>query len=75
MASVLQQQIIQELNNLPLEMQIKVRDFAYALKISIPKGTAGKELLQFAGIMSKEEAKEIEKIIEEGCEQIDEESW
>lgn len=34
-----------------------------------------KSFRSFAGIMSEEEASELEKIIEEGCEQIHPDDW
>ena len=38
--------------------------------------TAGRRSFKdFAGMMSDEEAKELEKIIEEGCEQINPDDW
>jgi hypothetical protein len=36
-----------------------------------PRGTPGRELLKFAGILSREEAKAMMDAIEEGCERID----
>jgi hypothetical protein len=34
-----------------------------------------KSFKSFAGVMSEEEASELEKIIEEGCEQINPDDW
>jgi ethanolamine utilization microcompartment shell protein EutL len=42
-------------------------------KISVKKKK--KSAYDFLGIWTKEEAAEIEKIIEEGCEQIDHDGW
>ena len=42
---------------------------------SRPAGTPGHELLKFAGSISKEDADEMMKAINEGCGQIDEEGW
>ena len=49
MASAITQQIINQLDQLPLELQRKVIDFMQALVISLPKGVPGKQLLRFAG--------------------------
>jgi hypothetical protein len=39
------------------------------------RGEPGHNLLQFAGIWTEEEADQISRAIEEGCETIDLESW
>lgn len=42
-----------------------------------PKGTPGKDLLRFAGTISAEDADEMMRAIEEGCERIepDDDAW
>jgi hypothetical protein len=50
-------------------------DFAHSLAEGRPRGTPGRELLKFAGILSPEEAKEMTDAIEEGCERIDPNEW
>jgi hypothetical protein len=40
-----------------------------------PQGTPGRELLKYAGSLSPEAADEIERAIEEGCEQVDHGGW
>lgn len=39
------------------------------------KGTSGKSLLKFAGMISKEELQLMSAAIEEGCERIDTNEW
>jgi hypothetical protein len=39
------------------------------------RGEPGRNLLRFAGIWTEEEAEEISRAIEEGCETIDLDSW
>ena len=70
-----QQEIIEQLDKLPIELQMRVLDFAYALVMSTPRGTPGKDLLRFAGIIDEEDLKAMEKAIEEYCERIDESEW
>ena len=40
-----------------------------------PRGVPGRDLLKHVGRLSPEAAAEIERAIEEGCEQIDHEGW
>lgn len=40
-----------------------------------PRGTPGRDLLKYVGSLSPEAADEIERAIEEGCEQIDHDGW
>jgi hypothetical protein len=69
--SDLSQEILKQLNQLPVELQRKVLNFAQNLPSSLPKGTPGKELLRFSGIMSAEDIAAMTQAIEEGCEQVD----
>ena len=41
----------------------------------LPAGTPMSELLKFRGMISNEDAEEMKRAIEEGCEQIDREDW
>ncbi len=63
----IKKQIIEDLDNLPLESQKKVRDFTHALRVSQPEGTPGKNLLKFSGIMDDETADEMRQAIKD-CE-------
>jgi len=67
--------IINDLDKLPFDLQKKVQDFVHALIITLPKGVPGKSLLKFTGKLSKEEADEIIKVIDEGCEKVDINGW
>ena len=75
MITEIKKQIIDDLDKLPIEMQKRVKDFVQALVISKPKGTPGKDLLKFAGILNDEDAKEIREAIEEGCGKVDKNGW
>jgi hypothetical protein len=48
----------------------RVVDFADALAVSRPKATPGKEFLRHAGAVSHEDATEMLKAIEDGCEHV-----
>lgn len=75
MSASIKQEIIEQIDKMPIELQKQVLDFAHALVLSEPKGVPGRELLKFVGIMTPEEAEEMAKAIEEGCEQIDYTKW
>jgi hypothetical protein len=75
MSASIKQEIIEQLDKLPIELQKRVLDFTHALVLPEPKGVPGSELLKFVGIMTPEEAEDLAKAIEEGCEQIDEDEW
>ena len=70
-----QNELIQEVEQLPPPLQRKVLEYAHSLQKKTPKGTAGKDLREFAGILSPEEAEAMLKVIEEGCERIDPNGW
>ena len=75
---LIQSELLSYLGQLPADAQARVVDFARTLaKSPKPKkvGTPGKELLRFAGTISHEDAQQMMKAIEEGCEQIDANEW
>ena len=71
----LQSELLTQVDQLPPAMQRRVLDFARALAESTPEGTPGDRLLQFAGIMTPEEADGFLRGIEEDCERIDPNDW
>lgn len=73
--STIQSDLLKEVEQLPLPLQRKVVDFAHSLAQSRPRGTPGRQLLEFAGILSPEEAKAMMDAIEEDCERIDPNDW
>ena len=56
--STMQKDLLKEVEQLPPALQRRVLDYARAMVESTPRGTPGSDLLQFAGIMSPEEADE-----------------
>ncbi|HEY9849076.1 MAG TPA: hypothetical protein V6D28_06440 [Leptolyngbyaceae cyanobacterium] len=72
---LIEKEISAQLEKLSLQEQIQVLNFAKTLAGTMPVGVPGKELLQFAGILSHEEAKEMLEAIEEGCGQVDLNEW
>jgi hypothetical protein len=70
----LQEELAKEMEQLPPPLQRKVVDFAHSLAHRRPRGTPGKQLLKFAGILTPEEGKEMMDAIED-CKQIDPNEW
>jgi len=64
--------LIDELNKLPLELQLKVLDFTKAL---LPKGVTGKSVCKFEGMIPPEDLSVMSQAIEEGCEKVDPGEW
>lgn len=75
MASTITQQIINQLDQLPLELQRRVIDFTQALVLSLPKGVPGKHLLPFAGVIGPNDIQAMSQAIEEGCEKVNINEW
>lgn len=72
--SNLREQLLSKFDLLPVDQQRRVLDFALNLPESSPgllRGTAGRDLLPFAGVISSAEAEAMTLAIMEGCEQID----
>ncbi len=69
--STIKQEIVRQLDHLPLEFQRRILDFTQALVLSLPKGVSGKQLLRFAGVLKAEDAQVMTKAIEAGCERVD----
>lgn len=74
-ATNLRDELLGALEQLPVDMQRRVVDFADALARSTPRGAPGRNLLQFAGILDEETGRALEEAIEEGCEQVDPRAW
>lgn len=69
------QEIVRQLDQLPLELQRRVLEFAEALVLSQPKGTPGVQVLRFAGTITPDDAQAMLEAIEIGCEQVDLDAW
>ena len=73
--AAIQCDLLREVSQLPPPLQRKVVDFARSLAQAKPRGTPGRQLLEFAGILSPEQAKAMMEAIEEDCERIDPNEW
>ena len=67
--------LIEQLKDLPQELQWRVLEFTRALAVSTPHGVTGVQYLQFAGTIPLDDIKIMQKAIEQGCEQVDVNEW
>ena len=75
MSTTIIDKVVEQLRELPDELQWRVLEFTRALAVSTPSGTPGRELLRFVGTIPKESAEMIRQAIEEDCERIDADEW
>lgn len=73
--ATLERELHKQLNQLPLERQRQVLDFACALVAARPHGVAGQRLLAFAGAIPENDLLEMSHAIGEGCGRIDDHGW
>lgn len=73
--STIKQEIVRQLDHLPLELQRRVLDFAQALVLSSPKGVPGKQFLRFSGFLKEDDIQAMTQAIEAGCERVDMNEW
>ncbi len=66
--------IVEELKSLPPAKLEVAADFVHRLK-RISEEDRQAILARTAGALSPEEADELERVIEEGCEKVDEHGW
>ena len=69
----LQEEILDQLDKLPIEQQIQVLDFARTL--AKPVGKPGKDLLYFAGGISPDDLSLMAQAIEQDCEEVNANDW
>ncbi len=65
--ALIEKEILQQLDELPLEQQRQVLDFARALARRRPTGVPGSELLRFAGTIEHTDLQLMAEAIETGC--------
>lgn len=73
--SSLKEELLKELNSLPLEEQRKVLDFTRKLAMIKPLGVRGQELLSFVGTINKADLELMQQVIQRGCEGVDLNEW
>lgn len=67
--------VIEQLRDLPQELQWRVLEFTRALAVSTPRGVPGRQLLNFAGAISPDDVRLMREAIEQGCKQVDANEW
>lgn len=75
MSNAMIAEVVQQMENLPDNLQQQVLDFIEKLTISAQRGVPGKRLLQFAGIIPPDDLKLMSQAIEQDCEQVDLNEW
>ncbi|MGW8255995.1 MAG: hypothetical protein ACWGMZ_00765 [Thermoguttaceae bacterium] len=70
-----QNELLEQIAQLPEDLQRQVLMFAKKLKSTPSRGTPGRELLRFVGTITDEDAREMMNAVEAGCEQIDYDEW
>ena len=73
--SVIVQQIMKHIDQLPLDLQRRVLDFTQALVLSASQGVPGKQLAHFGGLMELDDIQAMSRAIEAGRERIDVNEW
>lgn len=68
-------EIVRELEELPNDLQQDVLDYVRQLSAARPRGIPARELLQFAGAITKGDSEAMREAIEAGCEQVDVNEW
>lgn len=68
-------ELLHQVNRLPMNMQLQVLQFARALEITTHLQRPGSSLLSFAGCIPKEDLNTMAKVIHDGCEKVDADEW
>ena len=75
LSPLVEHELHQQLEVLPVHQQRKVLDFARALAATQPQGVSGQTLLTFAGTIDVSDLSEMSEAVEDGCEQIHLQDW
>mgnify|MGYP006289847843 CR=1 FL=1 len=71
----LAQDVVREMDRMPIEQQRRVVQFVHALARFHPKGTPGSEVIRFSGSFERADLDEMSEAIEKGCEMVDHDAW
>ena len=71
-ATHIKENLVNQIDRLPYDLQLRVLDFIASLS---PKGVKGESLLRFKGTISANDLRQISKAIDEGCEKADINEW
>lgn len=68
-------QVIEQLQELPDNLQRQVLDFIQKLKAASDKEMKGVQLIQFSGAISLKDLEVMQRAIDKECEKIDVNEW
>ena len=71
----LERELHERLSRLRPDQRLQVLEYARALSEGPRRGVPGESLLRFAGTLSPEQAEELTRAIEDGCERVDPDAW
>jgi len=75
MGKALEAELQRQLERLGPEQQREVIEFVQALAANHPKGVSGRELVRFAGTISRADLDIMTAEIEDACEQVNPNEW
>lgn len=75
MISHVKEQILSDLDRLSPADQRRAADLVHGLVSPLPKGASIEDLMEVAGTLDKESARQMMAAIEEGCERVDSDGW
>lgn len=67
--------VIEQVQALPDDAQREILEFPQTLRTTMQRGTPGKQLLRFAGVVQADDLARMQQAIESSCEQIDANAW
>lgn len=70
MSQITIDRVVEQLQGLPESHRQQVLEYARKLRAEILEGVPGEALVQFAGTIPADDLQQMEKAIEQGCEQI-----
>ncbi len=65
------EQVVEQLESLPEDLQRRVLEFVQGLKGSAFRGALGKQLIRFVGFIPLDDLQQMRQAIESDCEQVD----
>ena len=75
MNSSILDEVIEQLRVMPKHLQWQVLEFVRTLVKAEVRGTPGKQLLRFAGLIPSDDLQLMREAIEQDCERIDINEW
>ncbi len=72
---ILEKALHDQLDQLPLEQQRQVLEFARALATAPVRGVPGHTLVPFAGTIEADDLLTMTQAIEDGCEKVNPDEW